>query len=89
MDKLKSNEPSDRKPDLWDSWVDTTLGLHQTMEEEINQTILYSNKYMNVYMFDNLKAWLNDYRILGVNKNLITQEIDKYNERKYSDLLKR
>lgn len=70
-------------PDLWDGWIETTLGLHQVMEREINQTINYSNEFMNVYMFDNLKDWLGDYRISKVNESLILEQIDEYNTKRY------
>lgn len=77
MNKFAGTLRAYTTPDLWDGWVDTTLGLHIDMEKEINQTILYANEFMNVYMFDNLKAWLGDYRVVSVNKQLIEERIDQ------------
>ena len=72
-------------PDLWDDWIKTTLGLHAAMEREINQTIVGSTEYLNVYMFENLKRWLEDYRIKNVNREIIEQRIDEHNEKNYAD----
>lgn len=68
-------------PHHLDEWYDLMFDLHRRMEDEINQTIQTTNQNTQVYLFETMKEWLNDYRITQLNKQLIWFEIDKYNER--------
>ena len=51
------------------------------MEAEINQTIHTANTNTQVYLFEFLKDWLNDWRITSVHQREIFRVADEYNER--------
>jgi len=68
---------------FWQDWIETTIGLHRRMENEINQTILHSNQFMNVYMFEALKELMKDERLASVNKQLLLKTIHDYNSNTY------
>lgn len=72
-------------PHHLDTWYELIFELHQRMEDEINQTIHTTNQNTQVYMFETLKDWLNDYRIAKVNTGLILRRIDEYNDKTYRE----
>lgn len=61
-------------------WYDLMFVLHNRMEDEILQTINTCNHNTIAYLFNTLKEWLTDERILRVNSLLIIPEIDQYNK---------
>ncbi|HUC81519.1 MAG TPA: hypothetical protein VMR70_11420 [Flavisolibacter sp.] len=79
--RLAGTERVYSTPHHLDEWYDLMFDLHQRMEDEINQTIHTTNQNTQVYLFETLKEWLNDYRIVQLNKQLILFEIDKYNDK--------
>lgn len=68
-----------------DDWEEIILGLHNNMEDEILQTIHTTNQNTLVYFFENLKEWLLDRRISNVNKEIIINTINQYNDKTYEE----
>lgn len=85
MDYLAGTSRISSNPPIEESWYNLMFELHARMEAEINQVIHTCNQNTQVFLFETLKEWLNDYRIKEVNINAIYYEIDTYNERAYAD----
>lgn len=66
-------------------WYDFMFEAHERMENEILETIQTRNHNTQVYLFENLKGWLEDDRITGVNIPLIDRVIDEYNTATYQE----
>jgi len=66
-------------------WVEAILYQHEKMEDEIQQTIHTTNANTQTFLFENLKEWLDDYRIKSVDPQFFLLLIDDYNEKAYKD----
>jgi hypothetical protein len=73
--------------DYLDTYYDLTFTFHSQMEDEIHQVMQTNDGVTQVIFFENLKEWLSDWRIEKVNKDIILDLIEKYNENCYSDFL--
>ena len=69
----------------WYEWV--LKESHKRMEDEIMQTINTCDHNTQVYLFENLKEWLEEDRIKETYSLLIRYEIHKYNQRIYDEFL--
>jgi hypothetical protein len=56
-----------------------TMKSFKRMEDEIHQTIYTTSHNTQVYLFENLKEWLQDIRIKALNKPLIIETLNNYN----------
>jgi hypothetical protein len=74
-------------PHHLDTWYDLMFDLHARMDDEINQTVFTSNNATQVYLFEELKLWLQDNRIASVNEYSIINSILEYNERINSEFI--
>ncbi|WP_121353166.1 hypothetical protein [Flavisolibacter nicotianae] len=66
-----------------DTYYENTLRTHRLMEDEIIQTILTANENAQMVMFEDLKLWLNDWRITGINIQYLSKLVDDYNDKAY------
>lgn len=62
-------------------WYEFVFEAHNRMESEILQIINTCNHNTHVFLFENLKDWLNDPRVASINPLTILSEIDRYNHR--------
>lgn len=74
-------------PHLVDMYKDYSAACIRRLDDEINQIILTHNLEAKVLYFELLKDWLTDWRIVRLNKELIIQEVDKYNDKTYADFV--
>ena len=66
-----------------DGWNETMMIVHEKMEKEILQTIYTCNNETKVYLFETLKEWLTDRRIMQVDKEALIITAFEYNDEIY------
>lgn len=77
----KTSDLSYSKETLSD-WYDLMFDLHSQLENEIREVIATHTPTAQYLFFDTVRKWLNeDYRLIGVNREKVLQEIWDYNEK--------
>src|ERR1019366_5692849 len=67
IERFEAIDRGSTSHDYLDMYYDLAFKLHERMEDEINQTKFGSYLPIQVFLFENLKEWLTDYRIKEVN----------------------
>lgn len=84
---IKILSGKEANPGVYESSYETVFLLHKRMGEEMDQTLTTSTRFAQVYLFEVLKEWLEDYRVADVHIPTIEAEINKYNHDLYSAFL--